>query len=57
MRCDDYVPEMILSHMTRYHAEIKYVHVLTSVDCDFNTVALVISTAWPKYRVCVGISH
>jgi hypothetical protein len=35
MRCDDYVRAIILLHITIYHAEIKYVYVLTCVGCDF----------------------
>jgi len=34
MICDVYIPEIILSHITIDHAEIKYVCVLTSVGCD-----------------------
>lgn len=35
MRCDDYVPAIILSHITSDHAEIKYVYVFMCVRCDF----------------------
>jgi hypothetical protein len=57
MSCDDYVPAIILSHIVSDHAEIKYVYVLMGVGCDFNSMASVMSMAWQKYRVCVGISH
>jgi len=35
MICDNYVPAVILAHITIDYAEIKYVCVLTSVGCDF----------------------
>jgi hypothetical protein len=51
---DDYVPEIILSHITIDHAEIKYVCVLTCVGCDFKCDISYVNGMAETQGVCIS---
>jgi hypothetical protein len=51
---DDYVPAIILSHITIDHAEIKCVCVLTCVGCDFKCDISYVNGMAEIQDVCIG---